>query len=85
MISKLFKWLTPEKPVIKREELSSKLQAMRGSRWKKRFTNKKYTLAANRHQLYLIEKETSMISTISEDDLFNDYERINRKEFKGNY
>lgn len=85
MISKLFNWFIPKKPVIKREEISPKLQAMRGSRWKKRFTNEKYTLAANSYQLYLIEKETSMISPISEDDLFNDYERINRKEFKGNY
>ena len=85
MISKLFNWFIPKKPVIKREEITSKLQAMRGSRWKNRFTNKKYTLAANRYQLYLIEKESNMISLVSEDTLLNDYERINRKEFKGNY
>ena len=85
MISKLFNWFIPKKPVIKREEISPKLQALRGSKWKNKFTNEKYTLVANSYQLYLIENNTNFISPVGKDTLLNDYERINRKEFKGNY
>lgn len=85
MISNLFKWFIPKKPEIKIEELSPRLQAMRGSKWKNKFSKEKYTLVANSYQLYLIKDNTNFISPVDIDTLFNEYERINRKEFKGNY